>query len=157
MHPSVNKAARSKSLLRVAALAVFGLAAAVAQTQDNSGNGLLKGNFAFRHLAVQNVDANFDPSQITASYGTIAFDGAGNYTITGTSVDNTVSNGSPQALTVTGTYAIGSNGAGYVANPLYPTDSNRYAYGAVSQGVYTGSSTESFGDGAILNDIFVAI
>ena len=148
---------RVQSKFSIAILTVLSIAVAVAQTQDNSGNGLLKGNFAFRHVAVQNIDANFDPSQITASYGTIAFDGAGNYTITATSVDNTVSNGSPQALSVTGTYAIGSNGAGYVANPLYPTDNNRYVYGAVSQGVYTGSSTESFGDGAILNDIFIAI
>jgi len=148
---------RAQSKFPLAILTVLSLAVAIAQTQDNSGNALLKGNFAFRHTAVQNIDANFDPSQITASYGKIAFDGAGNYTITGTSVDNTASNGSPQALSVTGTYAIGSNGAGYVSNPLYPSDNNRYVYGAVSQGVYTGSSTESFGDGAILNDIFIAI
>jgi len=152
MHPRQNE-----SLFSIAVLAVAGLAVATGQTQDTSQNGLLKGTFAFRHVAVQNVDANFDPSQVTASFGTIAFDGAGHYTIAGTSVDNTVSGGSPQTLGVTGTYAIGSNGAGYLANPLYPTDSNRFVYGAVSQGVYTGSSTESFGDGAILNDIFVAI
>jgi uncharacterized protein (TIGR03437 family) len=103
------------------------------------------------------VDANFNPTQITASYGTITFDGGGNYKITGTSVDNTVSGGAAQTLTVTGTYAIGSNGTGYVANPLYPTDANDYIYGAVSQGVYTGSSTEVAGDGGLLNDIFIAI
>ena len=123
--------------------AVFGLAAAAGQTQDTSGNGLLKGSFRFRHVAIQNVDANYNPTEITATYGTITFDGAGNYTVTGTTVDNTVSSGAPQPLNVTGTYAIGSNGAGYIANPLYPTDSNAYIYGAVAQGVYTGSSTES--------------
>src|SRR3984957_19325789 len=142
---------------KVAAIAVLSLAAVAGQTQDTSGNGLLKGSFAFRHVAVQNIDANFDPSQTTASYGTIAFDGAGHYTITGTSVDNTVSGGAPQRLSVSGTYAIGSNGAGYVANPLYPTDFNMYVYGAVSQGVYTGSSTEVGQEGAIMNDIFIAI
>ncbi len=147
---------KSKALFSMTGMMVFATLA-VAQTQDNSQNGLLKGNFVFRHVAVQNVDADFDPSQVTASFGTIVFDGAGNYTITGTSVDNTLAGGSPQALSVTGTYAIGSNGAGYVANPLYPTDGNRYVYGAFAQGVYTGSSTESFGDGATLNDIFVAI
>ncbi|HTB15456.1 MAG TPA: IPT/TIG domain-containing protein [Bryobacteraceae bacterium] len=148
---------QNRSRFPKAALILSALAIASAQTQDTSGNGLLKGNFAFRHLAVQNVDSNFDPSQVTASYGIIAFDGNGNYKITGTSVDNTVSGGSPQALSVTGTYAIGSNGAGYVANPLFPTDSNRYVYGASSQGVYTGSSTEAFGDGSLMNDIFIAI
>jgi uncharacterized protein (TIGR03437 family) len=142
----------------IAALAVFGLAAAAGQqTQDTSGNGLLKGSFRFRHVAVQNVDENFNPSEVTASFGSITFDGAGNYTITGSTVDNTVSNGAPQPLSGTGTYAIGANGAGYVANPLFPTDPNDYVYGAVAQGVYTGSSTEAFGDGFILNDVFVAI
>ena len=31
----------------------------------------------------------FNPTEITAIYGTITFDGAGNYTIAGTTVDNT--------------------------------------------------------------------
>ena len=148
---------RNRSLLPVAVLAVVGIAGAAGQTQDNSGNGLLNGTFHFRHLAVQNLDGDFNPSQTTASFGTIVFDGNGNYTITGTSVDNTVSAGSPQALSVTGSYAIGSNGTGYVANPLYPTDINKFVYGAVSQGVFAGSSTESSQENAILCDIFVAI
>ena len=92
-----------------------------------------------------------------ASSGTITFDGAGNYTVSGTSVDNTVSSGAAQPLNVSGTYAIGSNGAGFIANPLYPTEVNDYVYGAVSQGVFAGSSTESEEDGNILNDIFIAI
>ncbi|HEY1760286.1 MAG TPA: IPT/TIG domain-containing protein [Bryobacteraceae bacterium] len=136
-------------------MAVFGLALAMGQTQDTSGNGLLKGSYHFRHVAVLNVDQDFDPAEIAATYGTITFDGAGNYTVAATSLDNTV--GSPQALNVTGTYAIGGNGAGYVANPLSPTDPNTYMYGAVSQGVYTGSSTESEEEDVIMNDIFVAI
>ena len=136
-------------------LALFGMAVAVGQTQDTSGNALLKGTFQFRHVAVLNVDDNLDPSEIAATYGTITFDGAGNYTVAATSLDNTV--GTAEPLNVSGTYAIGSNGAGYVANPLYPTDYNVYIYGAVSQGVYTGSSTESEGEDAIVNDIFIAI
>ena len=36
--------------------------------------------YHFRHLAVENVDANYNPNDITATYGTIAFDGKGNYT-----------------------------------------------------------------------------
>jgi uncharacterized protein (TIGR03437 family) len=150
MYPRQNK-------FPVAILAAAVLAVASGQTQDSSGNALLKGNFIFRHLAVQNVDENFDPSETTASFGKIVFDGKGNYTITGTSVDNTVAGGSQQTLNVTGTYAIGSNGAGYVSNPLFPTDNNVYLYGAVAQGVYTGSSTEAFGESTIMNDIFVAI
>ena len=135
----------------------FGLAVASGQTQDSSGNGMLNGSYRFRHVAIQNVDQFNDPTEITASYGTIAFDGAGHYTITGMTVDNTVSNGTPQALNITATYAIGSNGSGYLTNPIFPTDFNALVYGAVAQGVFTGSSTESEGDGNIFNDIFVAI
>ncbi len=145
----------SKFLVPVGVL--FMVFIAYGQVQDSSQNGLLNGTFAFRHVAIQNFDADGDPTQVTASYGTIQFDGKGNYTISGTTVDNTVSNGSPQALNVSGTYAIGSNGAGYVANPLYPANPDNYMYGAVSQGIYTGSSTESEIGNNGLNDIFIAI
>ena len=141
-------------LLLLAALAAPHVAA---QTQDTSQNALLKGTFRFRHLAVLAVDARSNPTEIAASYGAIAFDGAGHYTIAGTTVNNTVSGGAGVPLTVSGTYAIGSNGTGYVSNPLNPTDSRWYVYGAVSQGIYAGSSTEAGAEGAILNDIFVAI
>jgi uncharacterized protein (TIGR03437 family) len=146
-----------KTQFQVAALTVFGLAVASGQTQDTSGNGFLNGTFQFRHVAILNVDGNNDPTEIAATYGTIKFNGGGTYTITGTTVDNTVSNGVPQPLNVSGTYAIGANGAGYVANPLYPTDFNTYIYGAEAQGIFTGSSTESEQEGAIVNDIFIAI
>lgn len=147
----------TQSKVLVPVLAVFALAVASGQVQDTSENGLLKGTFEFRHVAVQNFDQSFNPTEITASYGAITFDGNGNYTIAGTTVDNTVSSGAPQPLNVTGTYAIGSNGTGYVANPLYPANPDNYMYGAVSQGVYTGSSTESEQGSNGLNDIFVAI
>lgn len=148
---------RSGPFFRAVLLAVFGIAVARGQTQDTSGNGLLSGNFAFRHVAVQNVNQDYNPTEVTATYGVIAFDGNGNYSITATSVDNTVSGGAPQPLSVTGTYAIGSNGTGYIANPLYPTDPFKYVYGAVAQGVFTGSSTEVGIEFEFLNDIFVAI
>jgi uncharacterized protein (TIGR03437 family) len=148
---------RNTSLLRIAAWALFGLIAASGQTQDSSQNALLKGNYRFRHIAIQTVDANGNPTEVTATFGLIVFDGAGNYTITGTQVDNTVSSGAAQAFNTTGTYAIGSNGTGYVSSPLYPTIYSDYEFGAVAQGVFTGSSTESEGQGNVLNDIFIAI
>ncbi len=143
--------------MRVALLSVLAVAGASAQTQDISGNGMLKGAFHFRHIAVQIVDANGDPSDITAVYGTITFDGAGNYTINGTSVDNGTAGGAPQPLTASGTYAIGSNGLGYLTSELYPIDPNLNIYGSVAQGVFTGSSTESQESMNTLNDIFIAI
>jgi uncharacterized protein (TIGR03437 family) len=146
-----------KSSISVPVLALFALAAATGQTQDTSGNRMLKGSYRFRHVAVLNVDSNFNPIEIEATYGTITFDGAGNYAIAATTIDNTVSNGAAQPLNENGTYAIGSNGAGYVSNPLLPTEPSVYIYGAVAQGVYTGSSTESEQGGFLVNDIFVAI
>lgn len=147
----------ARTLLKWAGLVALTVAAGFGQTQDTSGNGLLKGTYAFRHLAVQIVDSNNDPTDMTAVYGTITFDGAGNYTVSATSIDNGVSNGAPQPLTQSGTYAIGANGAGYLTNELYPTDPNAFIYGALAQGVYTGSSTESEQDTNELNDMFIAI
>lgn len=144
-------------LYPVILLTAFGFQAAHAQTQDTSGNALLSGSFHFRHVAVQNIDSNNNPSEVTATSGVITFDGKGKYTLTGSSVDNTVANGTPQALNTSGTYAIGSNGTGYIANPLSPADPFFYIYGAVAQGVFTGSSTEVGDEMGLLNDIFVAI
>ena len=146
-----------RSVYSVAAFMVFGLSVAVGQTQDDSQNALLKGSYRFRHVAVQNVDFLYNPTEITASYGTITFDGGGNYSLVGTTVDNVATTGLPQPLNVSGKYAIGSNGEGYLTNPIFPTDTNAYIYGAASQGVFTGSSTEANGDGNIFNDIFIAI
>ncbi len=86
---------QNKFLFSLAAFFTLGLALAAGQTQDNSQNGLLKGSYRFRDVAVQNVDSNFNPIEITATYGTISFDGGGNYTITGTIVDNIATNGLP--------------------------------------------------------------
>jgi uncharacterized protein (TIGR03437 family) len=147
----------SQNKFLLPALAMLGAAVSYGQVQDASGNSLLNGSFRFRHVAIQNFDQNFNPTQVTASYGTITFNGGGSYTIAGTTVDNTVSSGAPQPLNVTGTYAIGSNGLGYIANPLYPANPDNYVYGAVSQGVYIGSSTESEQGSNGLNDIFIAI
>jgi uncharacterized protein (TIGR03437 family) len=147
----------SQNKFLLPALAMLGVAVSYGQVQDASGNSLLNGSFRFRHVAIQNFDQNFNPTQVTASYGTITFNGGGSYTIAGTTVDNTVSSGAPQPLNVTGTYAIGSNGLGYIANPLYPANPDNYVYGAVSQGVYIGSSTESEQGSNGLNDIFIAI
>src|SRR5579863_3208839 len=107
------------SATRIALLSALGMAAASAQTQDTSGNAMLKGAYNFRHLAVQIVDANNNPTDITAVYGTITFDGAGKYAMNATSVDNSVAGGAAQPLSASGTYAIGANGLGYLTNELY--------------------------------------
>jgi uncharacterized protein (TIGR03437 family) len=166
-----------KPLLKLAAIAGLGLASLHAQALDTSGNGLLNGNYRFRHLAVTNWDDNGNPTEVTATFGEITFDGAGDYTIQGaTVVDNTIASGGEQAffldylglldedetgpacpcsttsVGVTG-YAIGGSGAGFIANPLFTTDPGSIIYGAVAQGVFIGSSQQS----EYLNDLFIAI
>lgn len=147
----------NKKFLFLIGFACFALLTASAQTQDTSGNSLLKGTFQFRHVSILAIDASFNAAEVRASYGTITFDGAGNYTVAGSVVDNLVSSGATQALNATGTYAIGSNGLGYVATPFAPSDPDVYIYGAAAQGIFVGSSTESQEEGSVLNDLFIAI
>jgi uncharacterized protein (TIGR03437 family) len=129
-----------KSPNRVIAFAALAAASAFAQNLDSSGNGLLKGAFHFRQLQVSAFDQTAgDVTEAVAIAGTITFDGAGKYTVTGTSVDNTVSGGSPQTINTTGTYTIGANGFGFIVNPIDASDT---VFGSVGQGVFVGSSTE---------------
>ena len=88
---------QNKFLFFTAAFFLLGLAGAAGQTQDNSQNSLLKGSYRFRDVAIQNVDEFYNPTEITASYGTITFACAGNNTISGTQVDNVATNGLPAA------------------------------------------------------------
>jgi uncharacterized protein (TIGR03437 family) len=140
-----------KRFTGVLALAALSFSAALGQTLDSSGNGLLKGVYHFRQLQASSLDPSTgDVTEAVAVSGTITFDGAGHYTAAATSIDNTVSGGAPQTVNVaTGAYTIGSGGFGYIANPL---DSSDFVYGAVGQGVFVGSSTE----GSVENT-FIAI
>ena len=84
--------------------------------------------------------------QAIALYGTVTFDGNGNYTMTASGYD---SSQGPESGTLTGTYSISASGYGFISNPLSSGD---YVYGLVSQqGIFVGSSTESG-----FNDLFVA-
>jgi uncharacterized protein (TIGR03437 family) len=120
---------------------------------DSSGNARLTGSYFFRHLSVVNYDSNGNVSEMAASYGKIVFDGKGGYVLTGQKVDNAISGGQPQALSVTASYSIGSNGLGSLDDPLAPTDPASWIYGGVGAGgVFAGSSTEGY-----FNDVFIAI
>jgi uncharacterized protein (TIGR03437 family) len=120
---------------------------------DSSGNARLTGLYYFRHLIVLNYDSNGNVTEMAASYGKMVFDGKGGYVITGQTVDNLKSGGTPQPLSVTATYGIGSDALGSLDNPLAPTDSSEWVYGGVGpDGIFIGSSTEG-----IYNDEFIAI
>ena len=114
------------------------------QAFDNTGNNLLKGGYYFREVILTN---NVD----VALYGSISFDGNGNYSITGTTFDD--SSGATQSYSATGTYTISSSGYGFLSNQILSSlgSTNAVTHGLVSNGIFIGSSTESG-----LNDLFIA-
>jgi uncharacterized protein (TIGR03437 family) len=141
---------RAKVLIRPLAVLLFAATGwqASAQTWDTSGNNLLNGKFYFREVFYILQDGYGDLARAIALYGTVTFDGNGNYTMAATDYD---SNNYGQIVSgpLTGTYSISASGYGFISNPLSSGDS---IYGLVSQqGYFVGSSTESG-----FNDMFVA-
>ncbi|HTS47641.1 MAG TPA: hypothetical protein VMH05_06840, partial [Bryobacteraceae bacterium] len=129
-------------------LILFGAALArlaSAQAFDNTGNHLLNGAYYFREVVyTSNVDV--------AVYGGITFDGNGNYSISGTTFDD--SSFQTQAYSATGTYVVSASGYGYLQSNQILTavgSSNAVTHGLVSNGIFVGSSTESG-----INDLFIA-
>jgi hypothetical protein len=133
------------SLLLAAALPGR-IPAQVEPSWDASGNNLLNGAFNFRQVVwvVGDDLGNLDRS--VALYGTIQFDGAGAYSLTGSVIDSDV--GNSQTYTTSGTYSIAASGYGFITSPV--VDEGRI-YGLVSRGIFVGSSTEE-----AINDLFIA-
>jgi len=150
-------------LSKLAVLAMFGTPAlfALTCTGDTSGNSTLKASYRFRNVIPLNFDNNGNVTETVAASGVIVFNGAGGYSVTsGSYVDNMTSKGAVQTLpAVSGCYAIGANGTGYMVNPVIQALYNTvvYDYGAASQGVFSGSMTETANAGVGIVDIFVAI
>jgi uncharacterized protein (TIGR03437 family) len=150
-------------LSKLAVVSLLGTPALFALTcgGDISGNSTLKGSYRFRNVITINYDPNTgNVTETLAVSGVIAFNGAGGYSVTGTFVDNTSNSGKPQTLPATSAcYAIGANGAGYMVNPsllaIYGSNYVVYDYGAVSQGVFSGSMTEASSTGVA--DLFIAM
>jgi uncharacterized protein (TIGR03437 family) len=129
---------------------VIATAALPAQAVDNfawdaSGDGLLNGTYNFREVMWRNGS---DLSRV-AMYGTIVFDGNGNYTITASVFNSAL--GAVQPFSRTDAYRISAGGLGYLNSPIL-TQGSGSLWGLVSQGIFIGSSTE---DG--LNDLFIAV
>jgi len=119
-----------------------------AQTWDTTGNQLLQGTYYFRQVAWVVGDNSGTLGQAISLYGTVAFDGNGNYTMNASAFDSG-GNGSVQNnIVLNGTYSIAASGNGFLSNPLV---TNGFVYGLVSGGIFVASSTE---DG--FNDLFIA-
>jgi uncharacterized protein (TIGR03437 family) len=118
---------------------------------DNSGNSFLKGDYNFRQLVgIPGSDNTGDLSSAYAIYGTITFDGNGNYTTNGSIWKSSGGQTSLQAFNTTGTYSISASGLGYLSSTLGSSAAG--IFGLVSQGIFIGSSTE---DNAY--DLFIAM
>jgi len=121
---------------------------AAAQTWDTSGNGQLNGTYYFREVAWLVGDNSGNLSEAASVYGTLTFDGNGNWTINSANLMDSGNNG-PQTFTAKGTYSIAANGYGSMSSLISMGDS---VYGLVSKGVFVASSTEN----GNYNDLFIA-
>lgn len=129
---------------------------------DTSGDGQLNGTYYFRYV-LYGVSSSQDESGVVgdiddaiAVYGTITFDGNGNYSMNNALV-NDESNEvtadplscylasalcpATQGTSVPGTYGVSSSGFAYIANPISSGD---LIYGLVAgNGIFSGSTTET--------------
>ena len=128
--------------------AVFPLAA---QTPafDSTGNGLLQGTYYFREVIYVVGNNSGALGEALSLYGNIAFDGAGNYSITNASVFDAAA-GRAQAFTTTGKYNLAASGYGYMSTPASSKD---LTYILVSKKILIGSATETAGG---FNEMIVA-
>jgi uncharacterized protein (TIGR03437 family) len=122
-----------------------------AQTWDTSGNGMLNGQYYFRHVlyVLSSTAGNGTLSDAYALYGTMTFNGTGAYTMA--AIASQGSTGQVGNVTTPGTYSIAASGQGFLSNPLSSGDSIQGLVNA--QGIFVGSSTENLNG---YNDVFIA-
>ena len=144
----------SRSPSRAAVLlALAGLALSRGQTFDNSNNSSLHGSYFIWELGLSSFFNDGAFGQARSLYGSITFDGRGNYSFNGQLTDTNVGSGG-QPYATNGQYAVASSGMAQLTGLLDQdlVNADRTIYGAVSQGIFIGSSTEG-----ALYDIVVAI
>ncbi|HEY7390471.1 MAG TPA: hypothetical protein VH640_18280 [Bryobacteraceae bacterium] len=138
---------------------------AAAQNWDTSGNKLLNGTYYFRQVIWAVTDQSGDVGEAVSVFGTLSFNGNGQYTVSSVQVNDSGANG---ICTVTqssnscqyptsGTYSIAANGYGFL-DSLITSDE---VYGLVSNGIFIASSTENIscqnGNNPCYNDVFIAV
>jgi len=132
--------------------AVVCAGSAGAQTFDNSGNGTLNGAYFVRQVLTANFNSNTSAiGRAVSLVGTMTFDGKGNYSFNGQILDSTVGT-SPKAYSVTGQYAVESNGMIQIKNPIDTSDTEYGGVSGIGPNAIVASATEGPYD-----DIFVAI
>lgn len=114
---------------------------------DSSGNGLLNGTYRFREVTWR--PDPFNPSQLaeaSSTYGTIQFDGLGNYTLFAQQFSSLTNQAQPVAYA--GAYVIAASGLGFIRRS---NQNGGWIQGAISNDVFLGSSTEHQ-----TNNLFIA-
>src|SRR5581483_4252871 len=138
----------SRAIVFVAALFCCSAQAQAVLAFDTSGTGLLNGTYYFREVYYVIADNSGDLNDAGSLFGTVTFNGTGQYTMNVTNVDGASGASSGPA---SGTYSIAASGLGTISSPISNGDS---IYGIVSNGVFIGSTTENSSG---FNDLFIAV
>ena len=126
---------------------MFATVAPVSAQAQVSSNGSLIGKYFFRQVLLQ-TSSGSTVSQTQSAWGTLTFDGAGNFAISGSQISGT----SPAVpLTGNGTYMVNPGGYVTLSNPLLTGVTINARLGAQA---LVGSSTEA---GANTFDLLVAL
>src|SRR5689334_10275367 len=124
----------ARYLFRFALLLACVTCAAFAQLPSNAS---LKGAYNVRYLG-----EDTSSGAVMSFQGSITFDGAGKYTITGSGANSKTSDKTLKFLT-SGTYGVLSNGMVSLDNPFDPSgNSAGPIFGGLAQNLVMGSSTE---------------
>ena len=123
------------------------LALAATAAAQVAGNASLSGRYYFRQVLLV-ADGSANVSDTRTGFGTLTFDGNGNYTVEGQQL---VGAAAPAALAGSGTYTVKPGGYVTLANPLRPGSTVNARLGV---GALVGSSTEA---SATVFDLFLAI
>ena len=87
-----------------------------AQSFDSSGNGMLTGTYYLRQV-IYFIQTSESPEgtvgEAINTYGNISFDGNGNYTFNGWTLDSTSASSTPVQFTNSGTYVVSASGEGF--------------------------------------------
>lgn len=124
-------------------LAALGVAAS-GQVSDNAS---LNGKYFFRHVLLI-TDSNVNVTDTRTGFGTLTFDGKGNFTVSGQQL---VGITAAANLTASGTYTVKPGGFVTLTNPLR---SGATLNARLGTGALVGASTEA---GSTVFDLFLAI
>ncbi|MBV8819075.1 MAG: hypothetical protein JO022_12010 [Acidobacteriaceae bacterium] len=93
-----------------------------------------------RQVLFDQFNSSAAPTEGVSMTGTMNFDGNGNYSFTGQLSTSTVSSGTPQSFSTSGSYAITAGGLLRMDDPLSSGDS---LFGGVGNSAFVASATES--------------